>query len=268
MNCLSETKIESYILFSVKLSEEEISHILNCDRCRDKYEFFKNFYDQLSSETILEPPFESHEKVIFLKPVKYHIATRDNNYKLAAQSENGQQKFIVFHFSNEDEEIIGRIMHEKETGLVSLHLLSENKEKISSQKIKILESGLEAITDDNGFASFGKQEEFICQGIIIESPLAVFDLKPLTSEQKSIEEKHIFKLKNKNLDEIQIEVNSNEVNRTYRISLANVKGASKHKELQVCILTNADRVLTKKVEKGISVFETENNERILKVHIY
>ena len=89
--------------------------------------------------------------------------------------------------------------------------------------------------DEKGIASFGKQEDFICKRIKIESPLAVFDLKPLTSEQKSVEEKHVFKLKNKNQDEIHIEVKPNEINKTDQISLANVKGAKGGKELKVCI---------------------------------
>ena len=268
MNCLTENKIEKYILSGVALKEDEITHILNCDRCRERYEFFKKFYDELKPDNVFESSFESDENAIVLKPLKHQLESENYNYSLAAQSENGLQKFNVFHFSNEDEQIIGRIMHEKDTGLVSLYLLSENKEKIIRQKIKILESGLESITDDNGFTCFGKQDEFMCQGIKIESPLAVFDLKPIKSEGDSVEEKHVFKLKNKNHDEIHIEVKPNEVNKTYRISLAKVKNASKRKELQVYILTNTERLLSQKVEKGISVFETETDERILKVHIY
>ncbi len=268
MNCLSENKIEKYILSSIHLSEQEITHILNCDRCRERYEFIKSFYDELKSENAFEASLKPDVKAIVLKPLIPKFDSENYNYKLAAQSENGQQKFIVYHFSNEGENIIGRILHEKETDLVSLHLLAENKEKISGQKIKILESGLEAITDENGFAGFGKQDKFVCQGIKIESPLAVFDLKPLKSEQKVLEEKHIFKLKNKNHDEIQIEVQPNEVNKTYRISLAKIIDANQDKELQVCILTDTNKMLTQKAEKGVSVFETETNERILRVHIY
>lgn len=268
MNCLTEEKIEQYILGLYDFVDTEIQHIVNCDRCRERYEFLKDMYTELRTENVFELAPDFTEKAIIMKPLKSQSEPDSYNYKLAAQSEKGQQKFIVHHFSNEDEEIIGRILHEKETHDVTLYLLAENKEKIGGQRVKILDTGLEAITDENGVASFGKQNDFSCKGIKIESPLAIFDLQPLKFEKKLIDEKHVFKLKNKNHDEIYIEVDQNQVNKSYRISLAKVKGASEHKELQICILTNTNKMMSRKIEKGVSVFETETDEQILKIHIY
>jgi len=268
MACISENKIEQYVLSSINFSEKDIFHILVCDRCRDIYESLKALYEDLNIEIENELVFNSAERIVILKPIISKTASDSYNYNLAAQSEMDQQKFNVQHLYNQKEDIIGRVLREKATGVVSLYLLSKNREKIIGKNVKLLDLGLETITDDNGFASFGKQKEFVCKGIKIESPRAVFNLKPLELEQKSADEKHFFKLKNKNHDEIHIEVNPNDLNKTYCIPLAKIKGDKEQKNLRVCVLTNTKRLMSKELKKGVSIFETEKDERILTIHIY
>jgi len=269
MNCLKEIKIEKYILGLTELNKTEIQHILNCDCCRDKYEFFKDFYDELDSENEfnLESLLDKNLNMTVLTPMK-PISTPDNfKYRLAAQSEKPTQKYVVFHFSNDVEGIVGRVMQEKQTQNVFLYLISEDKEKISGRKVKIVDSDLEAITDSKGVAFLGKQEEFTCNGIQIKSPLATFDLTPHNAE-KQVEMKHVLKLKNKNHDEIHITIDEKDLQKSYRISINKISGTQGKKELQVYALTNNNRLLSQTTEKGISVFETEKNEQILKIHIF
>lgn len=269
MKCFTEEKIEGYVLGSIELTAVEIEHILNCDRCLDKYEFFKDFYDELNSaeKFNLKPFFKEDKNIIILTPIK-PLSTPDNfKYRLAAQSEKLVPKYVIFHFSNDAEGIVGRVMQEKETQNVFLYLIAEDKEKISGRKVKIVDSDLEAITDNNGVAFLSKQEEFTCNGIQIESPLATFDLTPHNAE-KQVEMKHVLKLKNNNHDEINITIDEKDLQKSYRISINKISGTQGKKELQVYALTNNNRLLSQTTEKGISVFETEKNEQILKIHIY
>ena len=123
MNCIPESKIEKYILSSIELNKDEIFHILNCDRCRDRYDFFKDLYDKIDFENYIDGLSETKNKAVELKPLKLKKEKNRFTYKLAAQSENDMQKFIVHHFKNENEEIVGRILQEKETNEILIYLV-------------------------------------------------------------------------------------------------------------------------------------------------
>ena len=276
MTCLSDANLERFVLGSLTPGQEEREHIFDCDRCRERVgllaalnqefavreETVSHGIERLFGEATPELP------VISLHPMQSGRHTPDRFYRLAAQGERPVEKFDVFSFSNPEKGIVGRVLCDKESREVSLFLIAEDMQKVKGQKVTLVDTDLEAITDDEGRAQFGKQPDFKCSNIQIQSPLATFDLSPHQIETRPASRRHSGLLKNAEHDEITLEIDKSSEPNSYRISIVKIKGTKGKKELQVVAFTDQERTLSQSTKKGVTVLETDGPESILRIHIF
>ena len=267
MNCLHEHRIEQYVVGALQLTDDELSHLLSCDRCRAQYTFLHDLHQKMDTP-IRKKGKKIGERWKVFHPISHEQESSDYSYRLAAQSQRSTPKHVITRFSNPEENMIGRVFMDKATGEVAVHLVAEQREKISAQRVKLLGANLEAVTNDQGIAHFGRQKNLQCTGLQIESPIATFDLHPHIPPKEQLVEKHSYQLKNKFHDEIAIDITPEEGKKHYRISINKIHQHREAKELQICMYTSSHRAVLQPVKHGISCFETGMEESILRIHIY
>ena len=196
------------------------------------------------------------------------ITQSEYPFRLAAQGGGPSERFSVASFSNEKENIVGRVMQDRHNSEVSFYLMADDKEKVKGRKVKIIDSDLEGITDSQGFVNFGPITEFKCSSVQIQSPASVFVLSPHHVKMPSKSQSHSFLLKNKQHDEIHIDIDKSVETTSYRISIKTIRKRTDKKELQVVAFTDNDRTLAGQARDGVTVMETKGRERILRIHIF
>jgi len=276
MKCFDENYLEKIVMGEEGIRENEKEHLFACDRCRERFLFFTQLHQEFSvfEEIVLDKQvhrlvrnvrLQSH---IILKPIRSASSQKKYPYKLAAKSSESVDKFIVNSFSNMQQGIVGRVLYDRKTAEVSLFLIAENMELVKGQKVKLIDSDLEGITDCQGTVSFGQNSDFQCSAVQIQSPSAIFDLTPHTVDVFDHEDCHSFTLKNEYHDEMFVQIDRGNLSTQYQITLKKLKSKGSTPELQVVALTNKKRTIIRKAQKGVSIFETQKPEKILKIHIF
>lgn len=276
MKCLSEIEIEEKILSAEQFSAEFKQHLFECYRCRELFlvlnEYYQNYdlirhfdfgMDWLESASSAVAP-----KIIELVPLKTAVAGSPPAYRLAAMGDSATEKYLVFSFCNEHEGILGRVLQTKKNHMVTLYLIAEDMDRVKGLKVWLPDTNLVGITDNSGKVDFGPQEGFSGSSVQIQSPLAIFDLSPLATKSSETIQKHQFSLQSAQHDEIHIQIDKSSIQTNYQVIIKQLKNRSMAKVLEVIAFTSQERTLSQKAEKGITFFETNESEQILKIHIF
>jgi|GEM_PF-2094884 len=266
-DCIDEKELERLALEPSTAVQAAWEHLVSCDRCRYIYRAFVEMERLGSVELPMPEVLATPGVVSILQPIFNH-GGENRSRRLAAANAPKEERYIVHSFGNEEQSLVARIMQDRKNQEVTLFLLADDKRRACGQRVILTGTGLEAITDQEGAAHLGVQRVFRCPAIKVQAPLAVFDLAPLTREMATASQMHSFVLKNKQLDEINIEIENLANAQRYRITIKKMT-ASRSNELQVLAFTDRERTIVPQTNPaGVRIFEVESPERVLRIHIF
>lgn len=204
---INEIELEKFALDTVEGNLPDISktyeHLNTCLLCKQKYEFFLNFYANFKEE--LGKPVNdrvtelihklSSSNIIYLKPYAAQpdlesIGVGKNSYVLAAQTvaEEVVRYKTTATFASEHVHALVKINEDAENKLYSLFVLSENEDHRSHILIGIAEEDSEKIlipTNRDGYAElpYSKHINWRNAALILMTPSEVIAFDDL--EKKS-----------------------------------------------------------------------------------
>lgn len=273
MTCISEQKIARLLSDKTSATKMEMEHLLRCDRCRGIYltlaelnqHFVTGVPAEWSARTDVRLRFKD-SNIIMLEPVTAAMAPEKSVYRLVAMGGASTEPYLLFAFSNEAEGLLGRVLQERETGIVKFYLIGESMDKVQGLQVELDDCGLDGVTDLNGVIDFGRQGELRIRNVRVKTPLTVISLSQM--EERSVEsEKHIFTVKNPQHDEVIIEIDRGRPRTRYHIRCSRKLSPAEDATLQVVAVTDR-RTLVGFPEHGVTVLETDDREKVLKIHIY
>ncbi|MBN2355262.1 hypothetical protein JXO59_04075 [candidate division KSB1 bacterium] len=267
MICLAEKRIESILSGRRAASEQEMEHLIRCDRCRQIYLTLAELNLLLTHRLtvdMLQYVKNINDNILF--PVMGADLPNDKKYRLAAKGGQVEEPYLLYSFSNEEGTLLGRVLQERDTGIVRFYLIGEDMEKVQGLKVELEDCKLDGITDLKGCIDFGRQGELQIRNVRVRTPVAVFNLSQV-AEKCVDEEKHLFTIRNPEHDEVIIEIDRGQPRTRYHVRCSRRIAPGESATLQVVAITD-QRTLTGFPEHGVTVLETENQEKVLKIHIY
>jgi hypothetical protein len=265
MPCYTERELEQLLSGERSERNEEMwGHLYRCDQCRHLFFFLQQWEYQFS---LLRKDSNNVAARMVLKPVQQAEEDVHRAYRLAAQGKQPAGPIVVHSFSSAEKGVVGRVLYDKQDRHRRLYLISEDMEQVKGAKVRLEGCELEGITDLEGKIDFGLQSEPVCTSVHIQSPQATFDLPPHGIEDFLTSQSHSFQIRNDRHDEIEIVIDREQEQMRYRLSLKRLQGQPPQSALQMVVLTNK-RTIQTDTRQGVSVIETTEPERLLKVHIY
>lgn len=256
---------------NISPSPAEYHHLILCDRCRQLYlglteihATLERSWSDLRNETAVSPESALDDREVLLMPVTPSLVP--DTYRLAAMGEQPADPYLLFSFHNSERDILARILQDRENGRVRLYLVAKNLEAIQGLRVVLEDSGLEGITDLAGCIDFGIHPQLELTSVRIFSPAAIFSVAGI-EEKFPDKDKHQFIVKNADEEEVMIELERGQPANRLLIRSHKRTAHGETVTLQVVAITNV-RTIIGMPEQGVTVLETDGEEKVLKLLIY
>ncbi|MFO7889573.1 MAG: hypothetical protein R6V04_04465 [bacterium] len=279
-SCESTEYLEKYVLglLNAEASKQVGSHIAKCTECRKKVKTIKQYYEEVQSVSDLDidtclsqvnqkmQVYTLHD--IPLYPIK--TAKKSNTTYLLAADDQPCRHVTVQSYTNENEDLLARILQDNQTGEVTLFLISETEDPWEEAILEIEDSNKTFVLQKDGkvILSDIDIDELIYKTLYLKSPKAVFDLTPMEELKEKVVLEGKFQIKSQNFDQIQIELHNEHSQERYTFRIQKVKGMTDYQAVQVVVSQKNGNKVSSPVHEGIAVFEDLNLEKILKITVY
>ncbi len=274
MTCFTETQLEQFAWGEPGIGGDELGHLFQCDRCRERYLVLAALHHamlkpQLSDLTTADRVCRkaAANAPIILRPFAPSGTGNSVAHRLAAQGEQPTEHYAVTSFANVELGMIGRLLYDRQTRHLSLYLIAESGQVPQGYKVTLGEGLLAGYSDSQGCIDFGQQPESRFNKVEIASPRGIYDLTPSKPKQGSTADKKLLKLSQHPLSEIELRIDREGPGNRYLVTCRRPDAARNTAELEVVGFTDR-RILAAKTSDGVAVLETEAGEIMHKIHIY
>ena len=282
-SCIDNKKLELYSLgaaLDYSLIKKIEAHIKKCEVCSRYIEEFKSLYEEIekvpleviesaTARIFNKVKTERTSQIIILTPILLE-KNKQKNYLLAAEGERSKKYMNIQSYANVEEDVVARMIRDNESNEVVLYLLSEDKNQFRDYIVEVEGIPEKFIPDKENRIKFFdlEMDNFESRKLYLKSPLATFDLEPISDLKESILVQGQFQIKSGNYDQIQIEVEEEGGKKLYKIRVVKLKGDPDTQEVNVVVSQTGDKVLSSTAHRGVAVFEEMDLEKVLKIRIY
>ncbi|MCK5149106.1 hypothetical protein KAR48_20285 [bacterium] len=284
--CIDKILIERFVLNDIadicQVREIE-AHIASCVYCRQYHAELCNFYNGVEAadisevremtERILEkvmgeqPSLDSSgRKPVKLYPIK--SVSKEPQYLLAAETNSVQRFTKISSYCNQEQSILARIMHDVVNDQMTLYLLSSENRSYADCLLTIEDCPDDFIVEQDGKVTLKGIDRAGLENraLSVKSPLAVFNLAPFLKDNIYIDGQ--FSIKNDDINEIKIEIDEEDGTKKYKVRVVNLSDTEDQSKVYVVVSQKGRRPLSSQAHQGVAVFEPEDPENVLKIHIY
>jgi len=278
--CIDDFLLERYVIGDIADSQtiHKIErHIETCGWCRALVRELTDLHDHLSCvDSGSQSSFSrrlyhsltgrSNSTCVTLHPIPEPASPAET--RLAADTWGRPRFYKVSSFCDSSNTILARVMHDTEHDSLILYMVSSEPRDYTDYLLEVEGCNEKFLLDKTGRAVLKNVDRSFLKSrnLSLKSPLAVFELTPLVHKQ--ICTQHNFRLKNKNLNEIQIDLIEKNARSHYNIKLVDVGAAAGTGRAHIVVARQGRSCLSAKAEQGVAVFETGDPENILKINIY
>jgi hypothetical protein len=176
----------------------------------------------------------------------------------------------VESYANAEEDIVARLIRDNRSREMTLYLVGRNQDRLKECILEVEDVDMPLIPDSEGKIDLLDipKEALENKSLRLKSPLAVFNLEPLSDFEEKILVKGEFLVENIECDRIQIEVDEPEKKAVYRIRILKLHGRPEVQKVDVVVSQKSKKPLVSPAYKGIAVFEDVDPEKIMNIRIY
>lgn len=281
--CIDRQLLELFLLGGIKADAEKRRierHLHICPECRAYLNHLQTFYEKTGSipqETVdrltnrIFSRMRKASKVpsITLMPLPYSKRT-ESQYLLAAESESGSRYVNVESYANAEEDIVVRLIRDNRSQEMTLYLIGRNQDRLKECILEVEDVDEPLIPDADGKINLKDIPKEILENkpLRLKSPLAVFDLEPLSDFKEKILVKGEFLVENKEYDRIQIEVDEPDKKAIFKIRILKLHNMPEAHKVDVVVSQKSKKSLVSPAFKGIAVFEDMDPAKIMNIKIY
>ena len=282
-SCYQKEVLERFVInvsLDAATKRQIHDHVANCTRCREHVDSLRSYYrevEDISEDTINRLSIRLYNKLNGLHPsrivVLYPMPESNPNqslYILAAESPEAHRYINVRSYTDADEQIIARLMKDNESQAMSLYLLSDEENPLQDFILEIEGIQEHFIPDEGSKIHLSNLQEKDIDGktFRLKSPLAVFNLEPITDLKERIITQGQFQIQSSEHDEIQIMIDEVEDKTHCHIRILKLSKQDEPGQVSVVVKQKGDRPVVSQAKRGLAVFEALDPEKILKIHIY
>ena len=279
MKCPEFEILEYYALGTIEdpgLHRQIEMHAAECAACRaclHSLKKFGAFCDQLSENQLTHLTNHVLERLnlsaysILLFPVSESKQT--SQYMLAAESRPAQRFVNIQSFSNQDQDVLVRLIKDIQKNKVTLYLLSENPNLCNQCYIEIEESE-KYFPDKQGKVQLPAAPAKPWDEIVvkIKTAKAAFDLEPLTDLKERIISEGRYIVRKGQVDQIQLEVEDRKQKRRIKIRVLNLDQISGGRAVEVVVLQQDGQFHSSITRQGVAVFESLDLGQVIHIQLY
>ncbi|MFH1941846.1 MAG: hypothetical protein ABIL68_07050 [bacterium] len=281
--CIDRQLLELFLLGGIQ-SDAEIHrierHIGECAECLRYLNKLQAFYettesiphetvDRLTARILERIERASKVRSITLTPLP-HPKRTESQYLLAAESESCSRYVNVESYANAKEDVVARLIRDNKSQEMTLYLIGRDQDRLKDCILEVQDVDKPLIPDAEGKIDLMDipKEMLENKPLRLKSPLAVFDLEPVSDFKENILVKGEFLVENKEYDRIQIEVEEPEKKATYKIHILKLHDMPSVQKVDIVVSQKSMKPLVSKAYKGIAVFENCDPEKIMNIRIY
>lgn len=270
MRCFSQHRLEAMIRKQSAVGSSEQSHLLGCDRCRERYLALAALQLALLSasaepgDSIVAAVHSGGE--IVLRPLHAPLGGIPASPRLAAQGEQPDDLYLVSSFANAELGMIGRLLYNRQSRHLALYLITESGQIPAGLKVTLDGGRLSGYTSNQGSIDFGDQPEGLYDKVEVHSPRGVCDLTRTPTGPAARSRQHLI-LPDHPCAEIELAMEHRPEGWCYELSCPLQAGLNRPAELEIIGITSK-RILAARTHNGHALLQIGPDEEMQKIHIY
>lgn len=208
---------------------------------------------------------------VYSEPVWQTTAQYSKTLAADSSSQSRQNRYANRGvLSTKDGEIIIRIIETIDSGVVVLHLISEDPDECRNVPVKLEPSGLELLSDEQGRLSLPKKDlpDLEHLKIAVQTPRTTFSLKEMVADWEEFIGKGEIMLRNSDEEELFIEFNPEGRNYCLTVRLNKSQLINGAQKVQILANKSVHMSHINQVDKGIAVFHEITESPALRVRVF
>ena len=194
---------------------------------------------------------------------------RISQYMLAAESRPVQRFVNIQSFSNQDQDVLVRLIRDTQKNELTLYLLSEDPNLCRKCHIEI-DEGERYFPDEQGkvLLPVSRTKPWDEMVLKIITAKAAFDLEPLADLKERVISEGRYIVGKGPVDQIQLEVEDRRQKRRIKIRVLNLDQISGGREVEVVVLQRDGQSHSSITRQGVAVFESLDLGQVIHIHLY
>jgi hypothetical protein len=256
------------------------SHLKECPICRtlasDLTEYFKTM-DQVPERVVCRASRRLMDRIadrnrpesFILVPIPAS-EPGTGRFLLAAEGKSGPRYETIQSYVNVEQDVVARIVRDNESETVTLYWVEGEGAEIGERVLEIEGHPQRFALDAAGQIPLSgfSEADLKKKTIRVLSPLAVFDLEPISGLKEKILSEGRFWVENADFDRIQIEVEEDGGRSLYKISVVKLREGDVPARIDVAVSQRGGHPVFSTAHQGVAVFEELDLEKVLKIRIY